>query len=302
MPTYVLKNDTAAKLNTVEFKSEKELQTLIEKNLDVLFGLRLIATEYWTGGSEGGYIDTIALDEGNSPVVIEYKWGENENVINQGLYYIDRLLEHRGDFETKVRSVFKEDIKINWSQPRLILVAKSYNRYDQHAVKRIGGNIELVRYTKLDQGLLNLESVYGGGLSAKKPYIKKDDRQDVDSDEDPLAKRLTWVGKTNPDRLKLYTSLRESILALDENISEKRYKNGSQFRYENKSFTAVSPWKAYARVYVTIKGQVNDPAGLVRSNKGKGKMFASTHDFQISNANQLPAAMEIIKQAYKEAV
>ncbi|NIA02071.1 MAG: DUF91 domain-containing protein [Nitrospirae bacterium] len=302
MPIYTIKNDVATKLNTVEFKSEKELQTLVEKNLHELFGLRIVATEYWTGGSEGGYIDTIALDENNSPVVIEYKWGENVNVINQGLYYIDRLLEHRGDFETKVRTVFDEGIKINWSQPRLILIAKSYNRFDQHAVKRIGGNIELVRYTKLDHNLLNLESVYAGGTSAKKPFVKATGKKAAINNDDPLTERLEWVGQTNPDKLKLYTSLRELILGLDENISEKRFKNGSQFRYENKSFAAISPWKAYARVYVTISGKLDDPHKLARSNKDKGKMFASTHDFQISHPKQLADALDIIKQAYREAV
>ena len=39
---------------------EKPLQSLIEANLDVLLGIRLLATEYSTGKTHGGRIDTLA--------------------------------------------------------------------------------------------------------------------------------------------------------------------------------------------------------------------------------------------------
>lgn len=39
---------------------EKSLQTLIEKNLDVFLGIRFLASEYPTGKTHGGRIDTLA--------------------------------------------------------------------------------------------------------------------------------------------------------------------------------------------------------------------------------------------------
>lgn len=41
----------------------------------------------------------MGLDENNSPVIIEYKRAVNENVINQGLYYLDLLLDYGAEFE-----------------------------------------------------------------------------------------------------------------------------------------------------------------------------------------------------------
>lgn len=75
---------------------EKSVQVLFEKNLDALLGVRFLATEYTT--SHGGRIDTLGLDENGCPVILEYKQASNENVINQGLFYLDWLMDHRKDF------------------------------------------------------------------------------------------------------------------------------------------------------------------------------------------------------------
>ena len=76
---------------------EKSLQTLIELNLENFLGVRFLASEYATGKTHGGRIDTLGLDENGCPVIIEYKRALNENVINQGLYYLDWLLDHKAE-------------------------------------------------------------------------------------------------------------------------------------------------------------------------------------------------------------
>ncbi len=68
---------------------EKSLQMLIEHHLETFLGVRFLATEYSTGKDHNGRMDTLAIDENGSPVIIEYKRASNENVINQGLYYLD---------------------------------------------------------------------------------------------------------------------------------------------------------------------------------------------------------------------
>ncbi len=50
----------------------------------------------------GGRIDSLGLDENGSPVILEYKRSVNENVINQGLFYLDWLLDHKAEFELLV--------------------------------------------------------------------------------------------------------------------------------------------------------------------------------------------------------
>src|SRR5438477_4416999 len=101
MPVFRVKGGKAEQLRAVVGfpKLEKGLQAFAESNLPTLFGVRFIASEFSTGGRHHGRIDTLGIDEDGSPVVIEYKHLENENVINQGLFYLDWLTDHRGDFE-----------------------------------------------------------------------------------------------------------------------------------------------------------------------------------------------------------
>lgn len=78
---------------------EKELQTLIEKNMETFFGVRFLKSEYVI---TNGRMDSIGIDENNCPVIFEYKRSSNENVINQGLFYLDWLLDHKADFKLLV--------------------------------------------------------------------------------------------------------------------------------------------------------------------------------------------------------
>lgn len=78
---------------------EKELQSLIESRMEIFLGVRFLDSEYSTGKTHRGRIDSLGLDENNCPVIIEYKRHSNENVINQGLFYLDWLLDHKAEFK-----------------------------------------------------------------------------------------------------------------------------------------------------------------------------------------------------------
>ena len=136
---------------------ERALQVLFERNLDALLGVRFLASEFVT--SNGGRMDTLGIDENGCPVIIEYKRDRSESVINQGLFYLDWLMDHRGDFELLVRDQLGKDAAdaIEWSTPRLVCIAADFTRYDEHAVKQMGRNIELVRYRRFGGDLLLLE-------------------------------------------------------------------------------------------------------------------------------------------------
>jgi len=142
-------------------KIEKSLQSQIEANLETYLGVRFLASEYSTGTNHGGRIDTLGIDENGSPVIIEYKRAMNENVINQGLFYLDWLFDHKAEFELLVlKNISKEDSEnIDWNNPRLLCIAGDFTKYDEHAVKQMNRNIELIRYRKFGDDLLLLELV-----------------------------------------------------------------------------------------------------------------------------------------------
>src|SRR5262249_9071086 len=152
---------------------EKSVQLLFEKNLEALLGVRFLASEFKT--THGGRIDTLGLDENGSPVILEYKRATNENVINQGLFYLDWLMDHKKDFQWLVlEKLGKEGADdVDWSAPRLICIAGDFTRYDDHAVKQIQRNIELIRYRRFGSDLLMLDlasaTTVTGDVSDTKP-------------------------------------------------------------------------------------------------------------------------------------
>jgi predicted transport protein len=156
-----LSGGTATEIDGSAMALEKSLQTLMERNLEVLLGVRFLATEYSTGRKHRGRIDTLGIDENGSPVIIEYKRATNENVINQGLFYLDWLMDHRAEFKLLVMERYGADEanRIDWSSPRLLCIAGDFTRYDEHAVQQMNRNIELIRYRKFGEDLLLLELV-----------------------------------------------------------------------------------------------------------------------------------------------
>lgn len=85
---------------------EADVQGLVETHMETLLGLRFLASEYSTGPVHGGRIDSLGLDENGSPVIVEYKRGTDAGVINQGLFYLAWLMDHRAEFEHLVRYRF----------------------------------------------------------------------------------------------------------------------------------------------------------------------------------------------------
>ncbi len=130
---------------------------MFEHNLEELLGVKFLASEYAT--THGGRIDALGIDEDDSPVIIEHKRDEKDNVINQGLFYLDWLVDHKGDFELLVKQKLKRDITINWESPRLVSIAQSFNKYDKYAVHKVSENIELKRYASYGDNLLLIENV-----------------------------------------------------------------------------------------------------------------------------------------------
>jgi len=157
---FQIQNDTLTPVEISPFASEKQIQRLIERNLKPVFNFSFVASEFSTGDLHGGRIDTLALTQNHNPVIIEYKKVASSDLIKQCLFYLSWLKDHRGDFEIAARKALGDATLVNWSDIRVICLAPIYQKYDQHAVRELGGTIELWSYRRFDSNLLYLEEVY----------------------------------------------------------------------------------------------------------------------------------------------
>ena len=226
---------------------EKSLQTEIERNLDVYLGVTFLATEYSTGKTHRGRIDTLGIDENHCPVIIEYKRSTEQNVINQGLFYLDWLMDHKAEFELLVQRTLDQDAAdmIDWSSPRLVCIAGGYTKYDEHAVLQIDRNIELISYRRFGDEFLLLELV--NAVTADPISFKP---------KKSAAKYKTateFLKEASPELLDLFENLKETLMNFGDDIQFKTLKLYFAFRkIRNFATVEIRPYSKSLVVYVKV--------------------------------------------------
>jgi predicted transport protein len=292
MAIFKINDNKVQKLKIKRFKKEKELQRLFESNLNEILGIRFLASEFTT--SHGGRIDTLGLDEDGSPVIIEYKRDEKDNVINQGLFYLDWLVDHKGDFEILVQKKLGKNVDVSWDTPRVVLIAQSYNQYDKYAVHRISENIELKRYVLYENNILSVENVL---LPNEKTKPRRKKKTKVVYKEYSIERHL----KGKPSNIKeLFKELRERILGLDEEIKEKVLKHYIAYKL-NKNFTEIVVLHKELVVHFDMKkSEVNDPKNKLEDVSNKGHHATGGLRMRINTLEGIDYCMEIVKQSYDD--
>lgn len=230
-----LSSGKAQELSGGSMAVEKSLQSLIENNLDTFLGVRFLATEYSTGKTHAGRIDTLGIDENNFPVIIEYKRALNDNVMNQGLFYMNWLLDHRAEFEKLVAKVygFEAAERVDWTNPRILCIASDFNRYDEHAVKESKHNIELIRYKRYGQNLLLLELVNAifpkpaKNKPAPAPVVKVTDEAGIKSTAKTVSDYLSQAPTTLQD---LYGLVEAFAFSLGDDVQKRETKQYHAYR------------------------------------------------------------------------
>jgi len=220
MPIFRIKGKKAEKIKPTKFSGanrEKKLQTLIEKNLDMIFEMIFIGTEVPT--THGGTMDTLAIDRNNRPVIIEYKVDKSSTVLLQGLFYMDWLVDNKAEFEKLVKLKLRKAVTINWkSGIRLILIAKSFAIWDKFAVNRIKEEVELYEYTLYENNELKIEKTtlpkdFKGGtrtsITSQTEYSVEDQMKRV----------------KNESIKKNVEELRERIKVISEDVEERATKD-----------------------------------------------------------------------------
>lgn len=279
---------------------EKSLQILIEQNLETFLGVRFLATEYSTGKTHAGRIDTLGIDENRRPVIIEYKRTLNENVINQGLFYLDWLMDHKAEFILRVIERFgKEEADlIEWSNPRLICIAGDFTKYDEHAVQQINRNIELIRYRRFEDDLLLFELV-NATLAEVTAYPEKSPKTTKQqAQHKTITENLSIADTELKDR---FDTLKSFLLALGDDVQIVTNKYYLAFK-RIKNFACVELYPKVGRIIVYVKV---DPTtvelfeGFTRDVRSIGHYGTGDLEINIMDDNALEYARPLILRSYE---
>lgn len=297
MPLYQLTSQsTVNQVKPASFQSEKELQQLFEANLDKLLGVRFIATEFFTGDRQKGRIDTLGLDQDGSPTIIEYKISSKENVINQGLFYLDWLVDHKGDFTMAAQEVLGDHVAIDWSQPRLILIAESFSEYDKYAVNRIGANIELWTYRRYGEEHLYLEPIFTSTPLRKIPS----EESMIEPGQETFSVEEHLQGKSEHIQA-LFSAFQERLFALGDEgeIIEKPNKMYISYKH-GKNFCEVKIQSQELKMWLDIvKQDLIDPHDLARDVSEVGHHGTGDVEVKLYSMDELDKVMDLVEQSYR---
>ena len=303
-------NDQVQELAGEALQVERSLQLLFEANLESLLGIRFLATEHTTGPVHGGRIDTLGLDEDNCPVIIEFKRAVNENVINQGLFYLDWLLDHRKDFQWLVMEKFGSETAndVDWSAPRLVCIAGDFTRYDQHAVKQIARNIELIRYRRFDTGLLMLELVHVPkqskiSLPVRSVGVPSVDAAPEEVADDPyISSRIDYrLARADVALRDLFEAVRQFLIGLGDDVQVKELKFYIAFkRLKNFVCAEVYPQVKVVTLYLKLDPSTVDlEEGFSRDVTKVGHFGTGNLSLSLKTMDDFAKAQPLLRRAYE---
>lgn len=295
MPIFLESNGQLKKLKSSAIDKEKRLQKIVEDNLMEVLEMHFLETEYTT--TFGGRIDTLAVDRNGAPVIIEYKRGKNDNVINQALSYLKWLQAQKIEFfemlvYKKLGSHVSDGLKIDWQNPRVICIAESYSKFDIDTVEVIPMRIELFKYRYYENQIFSLEPLNPSEQkSSTKVSTDNPSKSPIDYSIEKHLQKPT-------DKIKeLFYELRSRIFEIDENIKEKATSLYVGYRV-TKTFAEVHLGKNQIKLFLRPI-EYNDPLMMV----GKipdGYKWTLNQRVYLNEESQLDYIFSLIEQSYQD--
>ncbi|MDX6500861.1 MAG: hypothetical protein QOG23_4121 [Blastocatellia bacterium] len=308
MPIFQISNQKLVPVEQTNFVTEKELQSLVEANLGPVFNCRFVASEFSTGAQHAGRIDTLALSEDNNPVIIEYKKVESSELINQSLFYLSWIHDHKGDFYIAVQKSLGNEVKVDWTDVRVICLAPNDKKYDLHAVQVMGANIELWRYRLFKNSCLYLEEVFQKTVSIAYD-IPANDKSPVmiTAGKKAALTRATGVytfeqhisGKSETIKEMVF-DLRDFIMNLDSAMEEVPKKFYVAYKI---SQNIVCMEVRKQKIILYLKLNPKEVAGLpsiARDVSDIGHYGTGDFEITVSSVQDLESAKEFINAAYQK--
>ncbi|MGA5065294.1 DUF5655 domain-containing protein [Streptomyces exfoliatus] len=271
---------------------EADVQGLVEAHMETLLGVRFLASEYTTGPVHGGRIESLGLDENGSPVIVEYKRGVDAGVINQGLFYLSWLVDHRAEFEHLVRDRLGATAasQVLWSGPRLICIAGDFTRYDVHAVREHRRSIDLVRYRFFGSELVGLETV--ASVSGGVPVARRARRQAV-------AQAVNVQGTS---MMELVSAVDEALLGLGDGVNRVERKTYRAYQRLRNFACVCPPQRSKLLVYLKVDPKEIDLVpGFTRDVSGLGHHGTGYLEVQLRTPKDVERAQDLFHASYAAA-
>ena len=126
--------------SNIIFEKENPIHFLVENNTEVLFNLKLVKHKFTCQSFTNHSLefDSLCWDENdNCFVIIEYKLGKSKSLIDQGMSYLNTMLNRKHNVLYELNEQLGEKFKlndVNWDKSRIIFVSQEFTKFQLNSV------------------------------------------------------------------------------------------------------------------------------------------------------------------------
>jgi predicted transport protein len=305
MKLYSIKGKALNFVRSQPFELEKDIQDLVEQNVEELFGLEFVKSEMSIGGFR---LDTLCFDkETNSFKIIEYKKGSSYSVIDQGYTYLSILLNNKSDFILEYNEakgqILKRD-EIDWTQSKIIFISPKFSDYQKNAINFKNVPFELWEITQFQNDTIGLNKIETNSevninttSTDEKSVVKRV------SDEIVTINEEYHLGKSTnrPESVvELYHKLKERILQMGDDVEVRFNKQTINFKRYSVFTDLIIYNKGVVVVINMKKGEINDPLSKTEDVSEKGHWGNGDFKFLVKSVADIEYGISLIQQAYNK--
>lgn len=302
MPIFNIAKGQLSVISEVSFGKEKDVHKLTEDNLETIFGIHYVTSEFELNGLR---VDTLAFDkESRSFVIIEYKKDRNFSVIDQGYAYLALLLNNKADFILAYNELMDDILRkdnVDWSQSRVIFVAPSFTNYQRQAIGFKDLPIELweAKYYSNNTILFNQIQSPEKSESVTKINQKSEVVKSVNREVKTVTEEM-HLEKGDENTQSLYRELRDAVLSMASDINIRPKVLYVAFIHKT-NFMDIVVQRSQLNVYLNVsKGTMNDPKNLAEDTSAKGHWGNGDYVIKLKDAQNLGYVLSLIRQSYEK--
>lgn len=297
----IIYNTIGNKLEQVKekpFKLEREIQSIFESNLQNIMGLLFVKSEFTIKNKR---IDTLAYDkQSNAFIIIEYKRDKNYSVVDQGLTYLNLMLQNKAEFILTYNETLKDILHskdVDWSQSRVAFVSPSFtdNQISASDFKDFG--IELWEIKQFENNTISINTIKkSSGAPSIKPLLENSDNLKEVKENIKVYTEEDHYNNGSDYTIELYEKFKSSILNLTDGIEILPQKYYIAFK-KGSNISDIEIQKKSLKIFINAKiGTLDDPKGLIKDVSNIGHRGNGDYQIQIENDKDLEYIMSLIKQ------
>ena len=284
------------------FKLEREIQRLFEQNLQTIMNLELVKSECVIKDRR---IDTLAFDpQSKSFVIIEYKRDRNTSVFDQGITYLNLMLQHKADFIVEYNECKKNQLKrtdVDWSQTRVAFVSPNFTENQIMATDFRDFSIELWEVKQYENGIIVITQIKKSKTAESIKQIATENTalRTVAEEIKTYTEEALLQGKSD-EIAALYEQYKSAILNLLGDIEISPRKLYVAFKKDGRNIVDIEIRKNSLKLYLnTKKGTLDDPKKLARDISDIGHWGNGDYVINITDDSNLEYIMSLVKTLFK---